>query len=67
MNHTYVALDLETTGLDPESDRIIEVGAVKFRGREVLGTFHTLVNPQRPLPSRVRLITGIAAEELDAG
>jgi len=65
MNHTYVALDLETTGLDPESDRIIEVGAVKFRGREVLGTFHTLVNPQRPLPSRVRLITGIAAEELD--
>jgi len=62
-----VALDLETTGLDPESDRIIEIGAVKFfLGNECLETFHTLVNPQRPLPNRVRLITGITAEELES-
>ena len=33
----YVSLDLETTGLDPEHDRIIEVGALRFRGDRVLG------------------------------
>jgi len=64
MTQTRVALDLETTGLDPENDRIIEIGVVKFRGNESLDTFRTLVNPQRPLPNRVRLITGITAEEL---
>ena len=44
-DEVWVALDTETTGLDPESDRIIEVGAVKFRGDEVLGVFQSFVNP----------------------
>ena len=66
VDQTYVSLDLETTGLDPENDRIIEIGAVKFRGREVVNTFHTLVNPGCPLPNRVRLITGITAAELES-
>ncbi len=65
MNQTYVSLDLETTGLDPERDQIIEIGAVKFQGEEVLDTFHTLVDPGCPLPYRVRLITGITSEELE--
>ena len=36
----YVALDLETTGLEPSKDRIIEVGAVKVRDREVMNMGH---------------------------
>lgn len=66
MNQTYISLDLETTGLDPERDQIIEIGAVKFQGKEVLDTFSTLVNPGCSLPYHVSLITGITSEELEA-
>ncbi|MFH1202456.1 MAG: exonuclease domain-containing protein [Candidatus Omnitrophota bacterium] len=46
----FVILDLETTGLFPESgDRIIEIAAIKVRQGEVIGEFHSLINPQRPL------------------
>ena len=62
---TCVALDLETTGLDPERDTIIEIGAVKFRGDKVLDTYHTLVNPYRELPPFVRKLTGISQANLD--
>ncbi len=60
----YVALDLETTGLNRETDAIIEIGAVRFSRDGVLDTFHTLVNPRRPLPAPVRALTGIADGEL---
>jgi len=59
MSPIYIALDLETTGLDSERDAIIEVGAVRFRGDEVLGEFSTLVNPGRPIPKVVTELTGI--------
>ena len=59
-----VSLDLETTGLDAQRDAIIEVGAVKFQGREVLGTYTTLVNPFRPLSTFVQRLTGIGQEEV---
>ena len=62
---TYVALDLETTGLDPEQHRIIEIGSVKFQGRQVLETFQTLVNPYRELPEFIQRLTGIAQRDLD--
>ena len=45
----WVALDLETTGLSSKKDRIIEIGAVKFQGHEVLDTFQSFVNPGRRL------------------
>ena len=63
---TCVALDLETTGLDPHSDEIIEMGAVRFRGAKVIETFHSLVNPYRPLPYRIQVLTGIEQSEVDA-
>ena len=60
----YVALDLETTGTDPERDAIIEIGAVKFRGDQVLEEFHTLVNPGRPLSPEIVALTGITDADL---
>ena len=62
---TYVSLDLETTGLNHEVDAIIEIGAVKFRGQEVEGTFQTLVNPYRELPEFVQRLTGVSQRSLD--
>lgn len=64
MPKTYVALDLETTGLDPERDAIIEVGAVKFRDDEVIGTFSSFVNPGRPIPLSITELTGIRDEDV---
>ena len=66
MNQTYVSLDLETTGLNPEIDEIIEIGAVKFQDNQVTDTFHSLVNPQRALPYRIQVLCGIEQSQLDA-
>ena len=61
----FVAFDLETTGLSPESDRIVEVGAVKFDASgEILGEFERLVNPLRPSGAGARAVHGISDAEL---
>lgn len=60
-----VALDLETTGLDPTRDAIIEVGAVRFQGDEVLDEWSSLVNPQRSVPAFITQLTGITQAEVD--
>ena len=60
----YAALDLETTGLDPARDRVIEVGAVAFTPDHVLGTMERLVDPGRPVPEAVLRLTGIRQDEL---
>lgn len=64
-DRTFVALDLETTGLNPQRDAIIEVGAVKFQGLEVIGTFQSLVNPYRDLPDFIQRLTGISQKNVD--
>ncbi|MGA1052664.1 MAG: DEDD exonuclease domain-containing protein [Ilumatobacteraceae bacterium] len=56
---TFCVLDLETTGTRRDADMITEIGAVKFRGGERLGTFHTLVNPGRAIPPQVTVLTGL--------
>ena len=65
MEDVWVALDLETTGLHADSDEIIEIGAVKFRGEETLDTFHTLVNPRRRIDDFIKRLTGITQQEVD--
>lgn len=60
MPKTIVALDLETTGLDPSRDAIIEVGAIKFKGERVEAEFSTLVNPGRKLTAFITRLTGIS-------
>jgi DNA polymerase-3 subunit epsilon/ATP-dependent DNA helicase DinG len=59
MAKTYVALDLETTGLDPARDAIIEIGALLFRGERELEAFSTFVDPGRSIPHFVTELTGI--------
>jgi len=56
---TFCVVDLETTGGSPSDSAITEVGAVKVRRGEVVGTFQTLVDPGRPVPAFIRLLTGI--------
>ena len=59
-------MDLETTGLNPASDRIIDVGAAKFRGDEQIGEFHSLVNPRSRLSDFIVSLTGISQADVDA-
>jgi ATP-dependent DNA helicase DinG len=56
---SIVALDIETTGLDPAKDSILEIGAVRFNARRVEGEWATLVNPGRPVPAFITQLTGI--------
>ena len=56
---TFVVLDLETTGGSPDGSEITEIGAVKVRGGEVIGEFHTLVNPGVEIPPFITVLTGI--------
>ena len=56
---SLVALDLETTGLDIRQDKIIEIGMIRFDGTEVLETYQTFVNPDRPIPPAVSQLTHI--------
>ena len=56
---TFCVIDLETTGGSPAANAITEVGAVKLRGGEFLGTFQTLVNPGREIPPSITVLTGI--------
>ena len=57
---SYVAIDFETTGLDPNHDKIIEVAAILFKDGEPKKTFSTLVNPGKNIPSFITGITGIS-------
>jgi len=61
---TLVALDIETTGLDPVTDAIIEIGAVRFRDSRQEGEWNQLVNPGRPLSRFISRLTGITDEML---
>ncbi len=56
---TFCVIDLESTGTSHDS-RITEIGAVKVRGGEVLGEFHSLVNPGVPIPGFITAMTGIS-------
>lgn len=56
---TFCVIDLETTGGDRNVEAITEVGAVKVRGGECLGTFQTLVNPGRAIPPMITMLTGL--------
>ena len=64
MYDTYVSIDLETTGLNPKRDRIIEIGAILVERGEIREEFSTFVNPGRKLEERITELTGIRDEDL---
>ena len=61
---TFSFLDLETTGIDPISERIVEVGLVKVRNNEIIEEYSQLVNPKQPMSAYVTQLTGIKPVEL---
>lgn len=58
----YTVIDLETTGLSPKSELIIEYAAVKVRKGKVVETFQQLCDPGYPIPAQIEAITGITSE-----
>ncbi len=56
----FVVVDLETTGGSPHDCGITEIGAVKVQAGQVLGEFHTLVNPGSAIPAFIQVLTGIS-------
>lgn len=60
----FVSFDLETTGLDPAKDRIVEIGAVKFDNMGLIARFSTLVNPGIPMPAEAGRVNHIRDEML---
>lgn len=61
---TFCVFDLETTGLSPKSDRIIEIGAVKIENGVITETFSSFVDPKMPLPENIVALTGIRDSDL---
>lgn len=64
MIDSFICLDLETTGLNPKTDKIIEIGAVRIENGVETGTFETFVNPGRSLEDRIVELTGITDDDL---
>ncbi len=62
----YVVFDLETTGLKPNQDRIIEIGAVKISGGEIIDSYSTLVNPGVKITPKIASLTGIKNTDLES-
>ena len=65
MIDSYIVFDIETTGLYPKTDRIIEIGGVKVVHDKVVDTFHTLIDPGMELPKHIIDLTGIQPSMLE--
>lgn len=61
----FVCVDLETTGLNPKKDRIIEIGAVRVRDGKITDTFEQMINPKQILDERIEKLTGITYQKLE--
>ena len=66
LDGTFVVFDVETTGLRTGTDRLTEIGAVKYVGGVEKGSFRTFVDPERPIPEHIVELTGIT-DDMVAG
>lgn len=66
MLKSYIAFDIETTGLRPGDDEIIEIGALKVRDGKVQERFSEFIKPRLPIPGNITGITGIS-DDMVAG
>lgn len=67
MLQDYVVIDLEMTGLNPKTDKILELAAVRVRSGQEAEVYSKIVNPQVPLSEKITELTGITDEEAKAG
>ena len=58
----YTVFDLETTGVSPQTDKVIEISAIKVRNEQAVGEFSSLVNPMRSIPYGATRVNGITDE-----
>ncbi len=58
----YAILDIETTGLSPVNDKIIEIAIYIYNGKEIINEYSTLINPERNIPFNITRLTGITNE-----
>jgi DNA polymerase-3 subunit epsilon len=58
----FAVVDVETTGLSPERNRITEIGIVKIRNGEVIAEYEKLLNPGQFIPHEISRLTGITNE-----
>lgn len=58
----YIVLDLETTGLDPQFDEIIEIAAIKFVNGNKVSEYTTLIKPDNKIDGYIEQLTGITNE-----
>lgn len=61
---TYIVCDVETTGLSPVYNRIIEISLIKIQDGEIVDKFVSLVNPKQHIPRLITNMTGIANEDV---
>ncbi|MCL2100829.1 MAG: 3'-5' exonuclease [Fibromonadales bacterium] len=65
LSQNFIALDLETTGLDPDKDEIINIALVRFENGNIAASLDFIVKPQKELSSFVNYLTGISQSELN--
>jgi CRISPR-associated protein Cas2 len=59
---SYIVADVETTGLNPERDDLLEIGALKIINHEQAGSYNVLINTGKSVPSEITKLTGITTQ-----
>lgn len=67
MIYDYIALDVETTGLNPSKNRVLEIGAVKVLGRNISGSYSSLINTGVAVSYQIQKLTGITDAMRESG